>query len=62
MVDLALGGGWPIDQTPDPSKLYVDYIRVYAPPGGTSSNQAADSRDSAQGSNPEKRQEKGNHP
>jgi len=31
MVDLALGGGWPIDQTPDPSRLLVDYIRVYAP-------------------------------
>jgi len=34
MVDLALGGGWPIDQTPDPSHLYVEYIRVYAPPAG----------------------------
>jgi beta-glucanase (GH16 family) len=32
MIDLALGGGWPIDQTPNPSYLYVDYIRVYAPP------------------------------
>jgi beta-glucanase (GH16 family) len=32
MVDLALGGGWPIDKTPNPSDLYVDYIRVYAPP------------------------------
>ncbi len=31
MVDLALGGGWPIDQTPDPSRLLVDYVRVYAP-------------------------------
>src|SRR6516162_7054963 len=31
MVDLILGGGWPIDQTPNPSRLYVDYIRVYAP-------------------------------
>lgn len=31
MVDLALGGGWPIDKTPNPSYLYVDYIRVYAP-------------------------------
>jgi hypothetical protein len=30
MVDLALGGGWPIDQTPDPSVLSVDYIRAYA--------------------------------
>jgi beta-glucanase (GH16 family) len=30
LVDLALGGGWPIDQTPDPSVLSVDYIRAYA--------------------------------
>jgi hypothetical protein len=30
MVDLALGGGWPIAQTPDPSRLLVDYVRVYA--------------------------------
>jgi beta-glucanase (GH16 family) len=34
MVDLALGGGWPSDKTPDPSYLYVAYIHVYAPPGG----------------------------
>jgi beta-glucanase (GH16 family) len=32
MVNLALGGGWPIDKTPNPSHLYVDYIHVYAPP------------------------------
>ncbi len=31
MVDLALGSGWPIDQTPNPSRLLVNYIRVYAP-------------------------------
>ena len=30
MVDLALGGGWPIDQTPSPSVLLVDHIRAYA--------------------------------
>ena len=30
MVDLALGGGWPIDRTPNPSILLVDYVRVYA--------------------------------
>jgi hypothetical protein len=30
MVDLALGGGWPIDKTPDPSHLLVDYVRAYA--------------------------------
>jgi beta-glucanase (GH16 family) len=32
MVNLALGGGWPIDQTPNPSRLDVAYIHVYAPP------------------------------
>lgn len=31
LVNLALGSGWPIDDTPDPSYLYVDYIRVYRP-------------------------------
>jgi hypothetical protein len=31
MVDLALGGGWPITGTPNPSFLNVDYIRAYAP-------------------------------
>jgi hypothetical protein len=31
MINLALGGGWPIDKTPDPSFLYVDYVRVYEP-------------------------------
>jgi hypothetical protein len=29
-VDLALGSGWPIDQTPNPSFLYVDYVRAYS--------------------------------
>jgi beta-glucanase (GH16 family) len=32
IIDLALGGGWPSDKTPNPSKLLVDYVRVYAPP------------------------------
>lgn len=31
LVDLGLGGGWPIDETPDPSVMDVDYIRVYQP-------------------------------
>jgi beta-glucanase (GH16 family) len=31
MVNLALGGGWPIDRTPNPSHLDIHYIRVYAP-------------------------------
>ncbi len=30
LVDLALGGGWPIAQTPDPSVMFVDYVRAYA--------------------------------
>ncbi len=30
MVDLALGGGWPIDKTPNPSRMAVDYVRAYA--------------------------------
>lgn len=29
LVNLALGGGWPIDQTPNPSTLSVEYVRVY---------------------------------
>ncbi|KAB1069588.1 glycoside hydrolase family 16 protein [Methylobacterium planeticum] len=30
MANLALGGGFPIDRTPDPSVFEIDYIRVYA--------------------------------
>ena len=30
LVDLALGSGWPIDKTPNPSYLQVDYVRAYA--------------------------------
>lgn len=30
LVDLALGGGWPIAETPDPSFMYVDYVRAWA--------------------------------
>ncbi len=29
LVNLALGPGWPTDQTPNPSYMYVDYIRVW---------------------------------
>lgn len=32
LINLALGGGWPIDETPDPSIMLVDYVRVYALP------------------------------
>lgn len=29
LLNLALGGGWPIDKTPNPSYMYVDYVRAY---------------------------------
>lgn len=29
LVNLALGSGWPIKETPNPSYLWVDYIHVY---------------------------------
>ena len=29
LIDLALGAGWPIDQTPNPSIMLVDYVRAY---------------------------------
>ncbi|GGD95830.1 hypothetical protein GCM10011390_13250 [Aureimonas endophytica] len=29
LVNLALGSGWPIDETPNPSYLWVDYVHVY---------------------------------
>jgi beta-glucanase (GH16 family) len=29
MVNLALGSGWPIDKTPNPTFLEVDYVHVY---------------------------------
>jgi beta-glucanase (GH16 family) len=34
LVNLALGSGWPIDQTPNPSTLLVDYIHVYGRDAG----------------------------
>ena len=30
LVNLALGSGFPIDHTPDPSVLSIEYVRVYA--------------------------------
>jgi hypothetical protein len=30
LVNLALGSGWPIDKTPSPSYMYIDYVRAYA--------------------------------
>lgn len=32
LVNLALGAGWPITNTPNPSTMEVDYIRVWALP------------------------------
>ena len=29
LVNLALGSGWPIDEVPDPSHLWVDHIRIW---------------------------------
>jgi beta-glucanase (GH16 family) len=29
LLNLALGSGWPIDQTPNPSFMEVDYVHVY---------------------------------
>lgn len=38
LVDLGLGGGWPVDRTPNPSTLRVDYVHVWGrgpgPAGG----------------------------
>jgi hypothetical protein len=31
LADLGLGSGWPIDKTPNPSFMYIEYIRAYAP-------------------------------
>lgn len=31
LVNLALGSGWPIDKTPSPSDLLVDYVYAYSP-------------------------------
>ena len=30
LVNLAMGGGWPIDEAVSPSYMYVDYVRAYA--------------------------------
>jgi beta-glucanase (GH16 family) len=30
LVNLALGSGWPITNTPNPSTMLVDYVRAYA--------------------------------
>jgi beta-glucanase (GH16 family) len=32
LLNLALGSGFPIDETPNPSYMYVDYVHVYRKP------------------------------
>jgi beta-glucanase (GH16 family) len=29
LLDLGLGGGWPIDKAPSPALMYVDYVRAW---------------------------------
>lgn len=38
LVNLALGSGYPIDKTPNPSVMKVDYIHAYALEGGDGKN------------------------
>jgi hypothetical protein len=35
LVNLALGSGWPIDSTPNPSYMYIDHVRVWSDRTGT---------------------------
>jgi glycosyltransferase involved in cell wall biosynthesis len=45
LVNLALGSGWPIDHTPNPSIMKVDYVHVFAPPtDGTAASGGCDAR------------------
>jgi beta-glucanase (GH16 family) len=38
LLNLAMGAGWPIDQTPSPSALLVDYVRAFQKQGQTESS------------------------
>jgi hypothetical protein len=29
LVNMALGPGWPLDKTPNPSRMLIDYVRIY---------------------------------
>ncbi len=46
LVNLALGSGWPIDETPNPSVMQVDYVyvweRTHIPPEGCSPGPPSD--------------------
>ena len=35
LLNLALGSGWPIDKVPNPSYMYVEYVRAYAKAGAS---------------------------
>jgi beta-glucanase (GH16 family) len=47
LVNLALGSGWPIDRTPNPSIMKVDYVHAYRP--RTQQEAAASCHDSSEG-------------
>jgi beta-glucanase (GH16 family) len=32
LLDYGLGGGWPTNQTPNPSYMYVQYVRAWKAP------------------------------
>lgn len=53
LINLALGGGWPIDQAPSPSFMQVDYVRAYAapasPPPPDQTTRGTDGNDSLKG-------------
>jgi beta-glucanase (GH16 family) len=40
LVNLALGSGWPITNTPNPSTMLVDYVRAYATKTANASREA----------------------
>jgi len=50
LVDLGIGGGWPTQNTPSPSNMYVQYVRAYAPGSGVSSTGATTSVTGGDGS------------
>ncbi len=47
LVNLALGSGYPIDKTPDPSTLQIDYVRVYRPLSGGAAADCVTTQDNA---------------
>lgn len=50
LVNLALGSGYSIDETPDPSTLEVDYVRVYRPAAAAASAGCAGAGESKENS------------